>query len=193
MKWSSKNKQGNSPLFILFIFLIISSCTEDIPLNDLNFNEQVVVNSFVSPGKNIEVFLNYSDNILNDSFKIIKESSINLYENGKLLNIPFYNDGNKYIFPYSVKSGYEYTCILTIPDKDQSIIVKDTIPDPPGIISASYKYHVLTDKFGCFISRLNLHFQDQVNKDNFYEIALTNQSFDLLNYMTVNSPVISLV
>ncbi len=191
MKWFSKNKQGILSLFILIILLIIASCTEDIPLNDLNFNDQVVVNSFISPGKNIELFLNYSENILNDSFKIIKDPGIMLYENGELLTISHNYDGQKYIIPYSVKSGYEYTCVIMIPGNNQSIIMKDTVPELPGKISASIKYHVLTDEFGSFIDRLNLHIQDQVNRDNFYEIALTNHSFRLLNYMTVNSPVIT--
>ena len=186
-----KLERGNLPLFSLMIlFILSSSCTEDVDIDIFESKKQKVLNSLVCPGKDIRIFLNQTEALSNDSNRLSSIHEIKLYENDKLVETSSVFTEDHYSIPYSVKNGYAYRCEVRFTDNTM-LFCEDTIPEASPDLIAYYEYPVYRDEFGVHYGRLNIEFRDISNKRNFYEIAFTDKNFTHLGSFKLTNPVIT--
>ena len=191
LNFKIKPGENNSWLIFLIISTVISfSCTEKVNFIETNKAEIYVLNSLFSPNSEIQLFLNRTSNILDDSTYYLNASNIQLYENSSPINIPIEKLEDRYIIHYFPKSNKKYTIEVSIPFYNKLLVAEDILPSMVQIANATYKYPVYTDKYDTRFGNLEISFTDENHESNYYEIILLSNN-RLIHTLKVNHPVIT--
>ncbi len=159
---------------IIYLILILTSCTKSIPLELNEIEQQLVVNALISPENNIEVFINTTFSILDTNISNINPR-VQLFENNTLVADLQQNINEIYQIDYTLSSSKQYRIEVT-DSFFGSCIAIDTIPEKVLIDDATFFLPAGFDDYGYPYYETTIKFADPKNIPNYYEIIIFNGS-----------------
>lgn len=119
---------GSIKLFIVIVWLAVSSCEQTIDLDYPQYEKLVIVNGYLSPGDPVKIWLNYSNSYTaeeSSQFEPIKDAEVKLYEDGEFFcRLPYAdsvdNIGDKAMYlnrNYQPSPGKTYKLEVKVPGK----------------------------------------------------------------------------
>jgi hypothetical protein len=180
---------------IIFFCCVISnfficSCTKEIEIDTPKTAEKIVVYSTIVPfyysnPKELKVSVRNSAYIFDTSISDIKDALVLYYENGHLKDTLRYNKQEKgYQITKKItdypKVGNFYS-IKVIKNGYKIVSANTYIPKQVKIDTVILKKIAYIDETGSAFSELTLSFEDPVNDTNYYEIVVSDRSYDYYN------------
>jgi len=177
-------------LCLLALDLTFTTCVSEVEFKEIDTEDKFVINTLITCEEPIEIYLCKLSGILNDSFEVINNQNINLYENDELK----WSDNNgidgKYLTEITPIVGKRYKLELT--DNNGNLISSfDTLPEKVKITDATNLYPVYSDNFGTTFGKITLTFTDEPKIRNYYEIGILNENNGIVQTLKVKSPVIT--
>lgn len=116
---------------LIFFFMAIYSCTQELDLPFPQGKEQLVLNGFLHPDSTIKVSLTKTLPLetTNADFLLVDNAEMHLYEDGLLIGMPTFQD-SIYVLDYLPKEGKEYSIEVEVPGF-QVLKASDVVPDRP--------------------------------------------------------------
>lgn len=163
----------NRSLQVLFLFgvLFIFSCTKEIEIEIPKDKPKLVINSFFSPDKNIEVHVSRSSYIYDTVSLPVNNAIVKLYADNNIIDTLIIKNSGIYISKINPDINKEYN-LNVLADDYPEVNAYDRIPEKTKIISSSRIENVGISEFDVAYSQLKITFQDNQNEKNFYEIYL---------------------
>ncbi len=121
--------------FIILLGILFSSCRELVQDEFPEFENKVTVNTLISAGDSVKVYLAYTDELNANPLKTIENAKIKM-SNQDWDNISFTHQSNGvYVSDYIAQVNDTFNLTVTVPDKD---IVSSScvVPEPIEIIDA---------------------------------------------------------
>jgi hypothetical protein len=165
-------------ILISLLLLSVISCTKTIDFDDEDLANQLVLNSIIYSDQGIRANLTFSTSILTRPTLagggLIAEGTIEIYENGKLLNEQ-YSPTGVFEFPdIRPKPGATYKVVGKSHDKQ--LEAETTVPEKVEVISIDTM--IVNNYFINKRLQVNVKIKD-VAGDNFYRITVSRETLVL--------------
>lgn len=173
-------------LFILPFIFLLASCEDffestveiDIPEHE---SRLTLTSRFSLEDTLLSVHLSKSLGILsNESYPVVTDGKVELYENGSLLTTFDYVSQNGFyqaLLPQgTLKSGATYR--LEAAAGGQQIYAEQKMPQKPELLSASFEKEGTIDEFGDRADEIKIELKDRSGESNYYMV----RAYEVLNY-----------
>ncbi|NOZ46575.1 MAG: DUF4249 domain-containing protein [Chlorobi bacterium] len=160
-------------LQVLYFFgmFLIFSCTKEIEVKIPKEEQKLVVNSFFTPDKNIEVHVSQSAYIYDTVSLPVNNAIVKLYANNNFIDTLTFQSKGIYLSNIKPVTGKKYRLNVAA-DGYTDVTTFDKIPEKTKIISSSRIDNFGVNEYETAYSQLKVTFRDNPNEQNFYEIIL---------------------
>ncbi|MBI4649618.1 MAG: DUF4249 domain-containing protein [Bacteroidia bacterium] len=175
-------------LILSFIISTLFSCTKVIDIDIDEKEKKIVVNSIFCSDSIINVQVSKSLGILEDNANVqyINNAEVRIVQNGSPLEMLSDNLFGMYHSENIAQSGKSYNIEVTVPGYS-TVTATTNLPSPVPIISidtaltVSFLYNQYIKNLNC-----NIRFQDPSGADNYYALAISNETIDTFGYSNKN-------
>lgn len=164
------------------LLCICFSCIKEIPIDTLDFEKRIVVNGLICPDSTFNIHVS-SSVAINDNIETIDNAHIEVYKNDIYIGTCSFSENGWYQFSQTPSAGQNYKIVVSAPGYT-SVSASTSIP-----------VQIPVDEFTCKVLEGNdfengsqntnvvVGFQDEINVENYYEIAF--YSGDIKYYETL--------
>ncbi|HNQ67948.1 MAG TPA: DUF4249 domain-containing protein [Bacteroidales bacterium] len=176
-------------VFILVFATILCSCTKEIEIDIPPSKPKLVVYSTFVPftppqPKNFEIKVFATAHIFDTAKYPITDAIVRLYKNGQFYDtLHYYPASDCYTMPgmFFTDVGDEYSLIVER-DGFETVTASTYIPSKVEIEDVTITPIAYIDEFGGAVSEVEISFIDRADEVNYYEIAISDISFDYEDY-----------
>ena len=158
-------------LYLIFgLLIIVIACEKTVYVDIPDKGRKITINSLFNPDSLIKVSVSQSCYILNNDIQAIKNATVEVYENGSLINtLPYLNNGLYKSTTQKPLSGDSYKIKVTVPGMGTAE-TECFIPLVTNIISIDTASVMKTDIDGYRYEQLEFRvkFKDNPDKKNYY-------------------------
>jgi hypothetical protein len=163
---------------IIFLILLFTSCIKKADFDFGKNTKFVVVNGFFTIDKPIKVKITLSANALDSSVSYIDNAIVELWSKNEFIeNLEYKGNSFYQTKNYLPEVEKEYTLKVKVEGFDE-ITATDYIPSETFFEISNNKGYTFIDERGYDVFTFYLSFNDEPNKNNFYEIFMPFQYFD---------------
>ncbi|MBN1953149.1 MAG: DUF4249 domain-containing protein [Bacteroidales bacterium] len=155
----------------IFTLLIILSCREYVENDFPEYPEMLVVNSILIADSPIKVHVSKSHNMDTSKLQYIDDASIEIFENGELVDQLSYDSNGVYSSDWIVKAGDVYKCLVQVPGYS-TIQCIDTVPEHSEFIDIQHIAFAGKSGDGSSYSSISFSFPVDREHTSFYEAKL---------------------
>ncbi len=154
--------------------LLYVSCQKELEINYPDIEPKLVVNCLFTPDSTFSVrvgqMLSLNDTVT--SF-IINDAQCKIWENGIFAEDLLYTNNGFYVSRnIKAKTGNMYQIEISHPNFE-TVTATDTIPEPVEVSELYFEHNTLYDPLDeNYFHDVNIRFQDNVAKQNYYELKL---------------------
>ncbi|MCK4661228.1 MAG: DUF4249 domain-containing protein [Bacteroidales bacterium] len=161
--------------FILVLLIILIACEKTVYIDIPDKGRMITVNSLFNPDSLLKVSVSKSCYIMNNDIQAIENATVEVYENGNLIEtLAYLNNGLYKSTTQKPSSGNTYKIKVTVPDMG-TVETKSYIPLETNIISIDTASVMRTDIDGYRYEQLEFRvkFKDDANTNNYYLLEPT--------------------
>ena len=177
MKNKSKYTRLNNYIqraILATILLVGTSCEMDLPANEVNYKDRIVMNLLANNDQVLSVHVAKTLPIFDSAAEtIIENAKVTVTEEGgspSILTFSFIN-GGKYVSSFKPKPGKSYGIQVEAPGLP-TCYSRFIMPSPLSGAKSSWQDNTGVDASGFPIGTISFDIQDDASQRNFYEIGL---------------------
>jgi len=155
---------------VLTLLIVLIACEKTVYVDIPDKGRKITVNSLFNPDSLLKVSISKSCYILNNDIQAIENATVEIYENGNLLNtLPYLNNGLYKATTQKPSSGDRYKIKVTVPGMGTAE-TESYIPPKTNIISIDTASVMRTDIDGYKREYLEFRvkFKDNPDENNYY-------------------------
>lgn len=170
------------PLFLLFL---ISACTKEVNLNDIDVEQYIVVNSLFTSNKYLIVNIcKTGANLSNPEITAITDARVILWNNNEIIEELTHDSLGYYSTKtYKLQEAKEYTITVDVEGFEQ-ISATDTIPEKVSVLGHNVEFNTKIIEGNDF-STLEFIFKDPENQKNYYILTQNIIQYDTFMYLGI--------
>jgi len=160
---------------VLILIIVLIACEKTVYIDIPDKGRKITINSLFNPDSLLKVYVSKSCYILDYDIQAIENATVEIYENGILIDtLPYLNNGLYKSATQKPSSGDRYKIIVTVPGMGTAE-TESYIPPETNIISIDTALVMRTDIDGYKYEQLEfkVKFKDNPDKNNYYLLALT--------------------
>ena len=159
-------------IIIPFIALIFISCEKRIEIEMPEHQPKAVINCFFKPDEPFSIYAHKSTAITDPLSLPVEDAIIKLYKDAVFIETLQFND-SLYQSEHIVEEEATYKIIADFPVLER-VTATNYAPVPPTLISAEFLGLIATSN-GFDKYQINIEIEDDVTKNNYYQITLVGE------------------
>jgi len=163
-------------IFYILILIIVGSCTKQIPFDDPETGQKLVMNALIEPNDSIAVSVSRSASILNPSdVEVLDNAELSLFEDGQLVGDLELDEFGIYRMDFAPEEGYVYELVGNHADLGM-VSSETTIPSAIGVSNITVEETINFNDEQIFRVEFDL---DDPSGDNFYVLRIVENQDDV--------------
>jgi hypothetical protein len=155
---------------VLTLLIVLIACEKTVYIDIPDKGRMITINSLFNPDSLLKVSVSKSCYILNNDIQVIENATVEVYENGNIINtLPYLNNGLYKSTTQKPSSGDRYKIKVTVPGMGTAE-TESYIPPETNIISIDTASVIRTDIDGYRYEQLEFRvkFKDNPDENNYY-------------------------
>lgn len=153
-----------------FALIILVGCTKEVSIEIPEQPKLVVLNSLFPKDSILNISLNTTQSILDNSENTISIANGQLFENDIFIeDLTF--QGSNLISTHIARKNNNYKIVVDVPGYE-TVTAEDEMVENPKLLSATYQDSVYIGDEGDLFSQASIEIKDDANVENYYELNM---------------------
>ena len=150
-------------IIIAFLGVLFSSCRELVQDEFPEFANKVTVNTIISAGDSVRIYLAYTDELNENPLETIDNADVTMYDQtGALIDFTYLGNG-EYISGYIAREKDSFNLSVAVPDKD-FVTSTCVVPQSIEIADADVEPYGWVDEEGIASPLVHVKIKNDINK-----------------------------